>query len=581
VPESRMRALFGRRFYRQLWHLTRVYWTSSDAPAGAGLLGLAIAFEIGSVYGTVWLAEVQRQLFDAMQSKQAEAFFAAAALSLGLVLAFLVISTYRIYVRQVLEIRWRRWLTDYFLGRWMGSGAYYRMQIHEKETDNPDQRIAEDVRDYVASALGLSLSLLAAVVTLVWFLGMLWRLSGEWHFRFRGAEFEIPGLMVWVALLYSGASTWVTHRVGRRLVPINFDQQRYEADFRYCLVRFRENVEAVALSDGEEGERRSALGAFRHVVANWGRLIRAQRNLSLFTTGFSQANGLVPLLVAAPGFFLGRLSLGAVMQTNIAYGQVSSALTWFVNAYVEIARWRASVERLFSFSEAIEQTEAIADGIQFVRTAEPVLRLADLRVALPRGRLLLDGVNGAIAAGERVVVTGPSRSSKTTLFRVFAGIWPFGRGRVELPEKGKMLFLAQQPYLPIGTLRAAASYPSPEGAFPDERIREALQLLELGDFAGRLDESEHWEQHMSSDEQQRLALARVLIQEPDWIFLDEATSALDDAMEERVYELIEERLPRATVVSVPHRPGVEQFHQRRWTIVPHDGAATIEMTQAG
>ena len=572
------RPVFGRLFLRQLWRLTRLYWASADAWNGAGLLASAAVLELGVVYGNVRLADVQRQIFDAMQYRDVDSFFRALAVFFGLVLIFLVVAAYRIYFRQRLEIRWRQWLTDHYLGRWMESGAYYRMQLHERETDNPDQRIAEDVRDYVASALGLSLSLLSSLAALVSFLGILWSLSGEWHFRVGSSEFEVPGFMVWVALLYSGVSTWFTHRVGRHLVPINFEQQRFEADFRYTLVRFRENVEAVALSNGEEGERRSAVDSFRHVVGNWLRLIRAQRDLSLVTTGFGQANGVVPLLVAAPSFFLGRLTLGAVMQANIAYVQVSSALTWFVNAYVEIARWRASVERLLSFADAIDQGEEVARGIEVVQGAEGVIRLVNLRVELPSGRVLLDGVNGTIAAGDKVVVIGPSRSCKSTLVRVFAGIWPFGRGRVERPEKDLMLFVPQQPYLPIGTLRAAASYPAPEGAFSDDRIREALGLLDLGRFAERLDEREHWEQHMSSEEQQRLALARVLILEPDWIFLDEATSTLDEAVEERFYGLLEERLPRAAIVTVAHRPGVAQFHDKRWTIVPHDGAATIEVT---
>jgi putative ATP-binding cassette transporter len=577
VPESRIRALFGRRFFRHLWRLTRVYWVSPDAPTGGALLALAIAFELGVVYGNVLLARVQREMFDAMQDQQAAAFFRAVSLFLGVVLVFLFASAYRIYVRQILEIRWRRWLTDHYLRDWMQSGAYYRLQVHERETDNPDQRIAEDVRDYVASALGLSLSLLSAIATLVSFLGILWTLSGEWHFGLAGREFHIPGFMVWVALLYSGLSTWITHRVGRRLVPINFDQQRFEADFRYSLVRFRENAEAIAFSRGEEGARRTALGAFGHVVGNWLMLIRAQRNLSLVTTGLGQANGVVPFLVAAPAFFFGRLTWGAVMQANIAYGQVSSALTWFVNAYVEIARWRASLERLFSFTEAIEQTGEPERGIQFATTQDPAIRLVDLRVELPDGRMLLEGVNAAIAAGDRLVVQGPSRSCKSTIFRVLAGVWRFGLGRVELPEKGRMLFVPQRPYLPIGTLRAAIADPSPAEDFDDERVREVLRLMDLARLTERLDEVEHWEQHLSTEEQQRLALARVLLLEPDWIFLDEATSTLDEEVEERFYDLLEERLPHATVVSVAGRPGLMQFHDKRWTIAPRDGAATIEV----
>jgi vitamin B12/bleomycin/antimicrobial peptide transport system ATP-binding/permease protein len=344
-------------------------------------------------------------------------------------------------------------------------------------------------------------------------------------------------------------------------------------------VRFRENTEAVAFYRGEDGERLGAKSRFHRVVDNWLRLIRAQRNLALCTIGLGQTNSIVPLLVAAPGYFLGRLTLGDVIQTNIAYAQVSGALVWFVNAYQEIAHWRASVERLFSFSEAIDESHAeLAHnvGIDFEANPEPAIRLDDLRVELPNGRALLDGLNQSIAAGDKLLLTGPSGSGKSTLFRTLAGLWPFGHGRVEIPEKGKKLFLPQHPYLPMGTLRAAASYPSCEGTFSDERIEEVLRQVGLERFHGRLSEDAHWEQQMSGGEQQQLAFARVLLHRPDWVFLDEATAALDEATEERVYELLEDQLPDATVVSIAHRPGVAQYHRRRWTLVPRDGHMSIE-----
>jgi len=579
VPQVRTRGLFGRSFFRHLWHLTRVYWASPGGRVGGLLYATSIVFELCTVYGNVLLARAQRTVFDTIQTKEMLPFLHAVGLFVATGVGFVVVSTYRIYVRQNLEIRWRRWLTDHFLDCWMGSQAYYRMELRREHTDNPDQRIAEDVRDYVASALGLSLSLLSAVATLFSFVGILWTLSGEWMIKLGGREFQIPGFMMWVALVYAGLATWATHRVGRPLVPINFDQQRFEADFRYTLVRFRENVEAVAFYRGEEGERRGAKRRFHGVVDNWLRLIRAQRNLALCTTGLGQANGIVPLLVAAPGYFLGRLTLGDVIQTNIAYGQVSGALVWLVNAYQEIAHWRASVERLFSFTEAIEQTyEGLAHnvGIEFGTVAEPELRISGLRLELPNGRVLLEGVSQTIAKGDTILVTGPSGSGKSTLFRVLAGLWPFGQGRVELPEKGTRLFLPQHPYLPMGTLRAAACYPSVEGSFADDRIEEALRLVGLEAFGRRLDEEAHWEQQMSGGEQQLLAFARVLLHQPDWLFLDEATASLDEASEERVYELIEERLPHATVVSIAHRPGVAQYHTRRWTLVPRDGRTALE-----
>jgi putative ATP-binding cassette transporter len=498
---------------------------------------------------------------------------------LALALVFVLVAAYRIFVRQSLEIRWRRWLTDHYLTQWYRSQAYCHMELHRRVTDNPDQRISEDVRDYVASALGLSLSLLAAVATLLSFAGILWRLSGEWSFDVAGDEIRVPGLMMWVAIGYAILATWITHRVGRRLVPIQFDRQRFEADFRFGLARFRENAEAIALSRGEEAERQGAMARFQNVVGNWWQLIRAERNLTMLTGGIGQVNSLVPLLVAAPGFLAGHFKFGSVMQINIAYGQVSGALSWFVNAYREIALWRAKVERLCSFSAEIEATCGdleLRPGLHVARLRDGDLRLSGVQLARPDGRVLLDGATATIHPGDHVALLGPSGAGKRTLLRAIAGIWPFGRGRIEVPEQARTLFLPERPYLPLGTLRAAVSYPAPEGSFPDERIREALELLGLGSLAGRLDELAPWQQFLSGGEQQRLALARVLLQEPEWIFLDGATSSLDEATEKRVYDLLRERLPRSAVISIVDRPVVASYHERHWTLVPRGAAMALQ-----
>jgi putative ATP-binding cassette transporter len=494
------------------------------------------------------------------------------------VMLFVVVSVYRIYVRQALEIRWRNWLTDHLLELWVSPQACCQMELLRGEADNPDQRIAEDARNYVASALGLSLSLLSALATLVSFAGLLWTLSGDWQMRLAGKEFHIPGFMMWVAIAYAAIASWITHRVGRRLVPINFDRLRLEADFRFGLVRFRENAEAVGLAGGTDRERMRAHERFLSVVGNWWDLIRAQRNLALFTTSIGQLNGAVPLLVAAPGYFIGRLTLGAVAQTGIAYGQVSGALVWFVNAYQEIAQWRASIERLLTFTDAIDTTRARLlrpGGLRVEEGADDSLRIQGLHLELPNGRALLDGGDATIAPGDRVVVVGPSGAGQTTLLRAIAGHWPFGRGHIELPAHARTMFLPQQPYLPIATLRAAISYPSPEGAFPDEKIREVLRVLGLDYLVERLDETDHWEKVLSGGEQERLALARVLLHEPDWVFLDDATAALDEETEGRAYQILEQRLPRATLVSIAHRPAVARYHGRRWTLVPQPGGPAL------
>jgi len=578
VPQTRHTGHFDTRFVRHLVGLTRIYWTSPAARTGVPLLALCVAMELGLVYANVRLAWANSRVFDAVQNKQWPEFLRAIEIFLGVALVVVLIATYRIYFRNILQIRWREFLTDYFVGRWMGPYAYGHRELHHGETDNPDQRISQDIQSYVASALGLSLSLLSAVATLVSFAGMLWTLSGTWPLRIGEHEFWIPGLMMWVAIGYALVSMYLTHWVGHPLVGINFDRLRFEADFRYSLVRFRDHIEAVALARGQAVERRSAMGRFNEVIGNWWELITKQRNLTLLTSGIGQANGLVPLLVAAPAFFAGRMTLGGVTQTGIAYGQVSGALSWFVDAYQEIAAWRASIERLATFRELLDDTRTEIERPDTIRVepiADEALRLVDLSLARPDGTVLAAGLNATVTGGDRVAVLGPPGGVKTTLFRAIAGIWPFGHGHIELATSARAHFLASQPYLPLGTLRDAVSYPAHAGTFPDAAICEVLELFDLHALADRLDKVEQWDQQLSGDEQQRLMFARAVLHAPTWLVTDDATAALDEAAERRVYEMLERRLPQATVVSITNRPSVAQYHRRKWVLKQdaHEGVS--------
>lgn len=525
------------------------------------------------------MADAERRILDAIDERASGPFFAAIGIFLVVTFLYLLSSAYRIYVRQALEIRWRRALTADYVERWVGPHAYVQPELHHEKMDNPDQRIQEDVRDFVASALGLSLSLLAAVTTLVMFGGLLWNLSARFPIPAPDDHVHVAGSLLWIAVGYGLVSMWLTHLVGRRLVPINFDRLRFEADFRYGLTRFRDHAVAVALSRGEEVERRGAAERFAQVVRNWWQLIRAQRDVTILTGAIGQANNVVPVLVAAPAYFAGAISLGTIIQIRIAYGQVSGALAWFVFAYQEIARWRANVERLATFTEVMDATDRRFEegGIRVEPVADGVLRLEDLRLEEPNGRVLLDSATAAVAAGGRLAITGPSGTGKTLLLRAIAGIWPFGAGRIEVPVGARMMFVPQWPYMPMGTLRAAAAYPAPESTFPDDRVREALALLGLERLRDSLDETAPWDQILSPHEQQRLALVRVLLHAPDWLFLDKATSALDEAREEQAYALLAEKLPGTTIVSIAHRPGVEHLHTARWRLAPREGRVVLEV----
>lgn len=578
---ERRSAVFGRAFARALWQLLRIYWTAPAARWGALLLAGAIGLELGLVFGNVLLSDGQRRVFDALEARSAADFAVAVSFFVGATGFTVLAATFRIYLRQALEIHWRQHLTTDFVARWVGPSAFWQHELHEGKVDNPDQRIAEDIRDFVASALGLSLSLLSAFVTLASFGGILWTLSGRWPLHIGGSEYHVPGLMMWVAIGSAIVAMWGTHMVGRRLVPINFDRLRCEADFRYGLVRFRDHAEAVVIARGEAVEQRSLGERFRCVVNNYWELIRAQRNLSLLTQSIGHANGILPLLIAAPAYFAGSLTLGMVAQVRVAYAEVAGALTWFVNAYQEIARWRANIERLDAFCEVMATTAAevapARAGVRVDPVAAPALRLTDLRLDAPNGRVLMAASSGAVRPGERVAILGPAGAGKTILFRAMAGMWPFGAGRIEVPAAERSLFLPQRPYLPIGTLRAAVSYPAPVDAFPHERLCEVLGVLGLSHLEDHLDEEQNWEQRLSSAEQQRLGLARIFVHRPDWLFLDEVTSALDEAGERRVYELLAERLPNVTMVAVTQRPIALRHFPRRWFLEPADhGPAALQ-----
>jgi putative ATP-binding cassette transporter len=557
-------------FLRDAWALARPYWSSEDRWKARGLLAVVVALNLSLVGMTVLLTYWQRAFYNALEAKDQEAFVALLFTwhrtedegflpSFALVAAaYILIAVYQLYLRQALQIRWRRWLTEVYLAQWLEQRAYYRMALTDPETDNPDQRIAEDARLFVDYTLTLGLGLMNSVVTLFSFIIVLWSLSGPLVVL----GIDIPGYMVWVALIYAALGTWLAHLIGRPLIALNFTQQKVEADFRYALVRFRENVEGIALHGGEADEKRGLTQRFRALMENWWGIMTATKRLTFFTAGYTQVAIVFPIVVAAPGYFAGRFPLGGLIQTSSAFGQVQGALSWFVDNYRELTEWRATVERLTGFSRAVAAAHRAEGGPTTAAGSTASLSIRDVTLGLPDGRLLIEHGNAEVAPGESVVITGASGSGKSTLFRAIADIWPFGSGRIELPTTGRVLFLPQRPYIPLGSLKRAVCYPENEADFSDEAVVEALEAAELGHVVPRLHEADAWDRRLSGGEQQRLALARALLLKPDWLFLDEATASLDPGAEERLYARLKERLPGTALVSIAHRPAVAQFHDR-------------------
>ncbi len=570
-------------FLRDAWRLALPYFRSEERWPARGLLASVVVLNLLLVAINVQLSYWSRAFYDALQAKDLTAFWELLLLwrsdeksftpgFCGLAGLYVVLAIYRTYLSQWLRLNWRRWLTTRLLADWLAERAYWRIALTADAgsgygTDNPDQRIADDLRDFTDDSLSLSLGLLSSLVTLFSFITILWTLSGPVELL----GIDIPGYMVWICLLYAAAGTALSHLIGRPLAALNFRQQRVEADFRFGLARLRENLEGIALYGGEAQEREQAQGRFAAVVGNFRQIMDRTKLLNAFTAGFDQIAVIFPLVVAAPRYFAGQIALGAMMQTTSSFRSVESAMAYFVHAYSSLASWRATVERLAAFRAAIEAARAMPPGVSVVHEGGPDYALRDVTLKLPDGRVLLADQSLTMAGGEWLAVGGRSGTGKSTVLRALAGLWPFGSGWVGTPS-GRSLFLPQRPYLPLGTLRHAVSYPEGVDAYLDHEVRDVLRACGLVHLEDALDLEQPWGQRLSGGEQQRLAIARAILARPDWLFLDEATASLDPQSEAELYALLRSRLPGTTIVSIAHRPSVAALHARRLTLI--DGRLT-------
>ncbi len=512
---------------------------------------------------SVRLSFFNRDWFNAIQNKDEAAFWSLLfTVFLFWAVIYVTSAIIEYVVQSVLMIRWRRWLTARYVGDWLDDGTHYRMALAGAGADNPDQRIAEDINEFVTRTYGFSITLLSQVSSLVSFSIILWLNSS--NFAIPGTDIMVPGFLFWVALIYAAIGTFITHWIGRQLIPLNFAQQRYEADFRFSLARLREYAEQVALLDGEKTEKKLLMGRFGEVIRNFLQIVSLRKKLMAFTAGYNQISVIIPYVVAAPFYFAGKVQFGILTQTAGAFGRVEGALSFFVDSYVSLAAYKAVIDRLVSFDSAIARGRALGSvppRIERNGSSNGAIALEGLSLSLPNGQPLVKA-DLDFRPGETALITGPSGSGKSTMLRAVAGIWPFGQGDVAVPHEARVMLLPQRPYLPIGTLRAAVAYPEAEGHYTDAELAAALNAVGLPRLAETLDEEAVWAQRLSGGEQQRVAMARALLLKPDWLFLDEATSALDEPSEQALYAVLKEKLPDSTLVSIGHRSTLNAIHTR-------------------
>jgi putative ATP-binding cassette transporter len=537
--------------------------TAPERWIGMGLLAVIMLINLGQVALSVRLNFWNREWFDSIQNKNEPEFWRLLVMVWAPLVAVWIVSNIFEYVLEsVFKVRWRTWMTERLTARWLDRGTHYRLNLFGNGVDNPDQRIQEDIRKYIETTYSLSITLISQISRLISFSVILWGLSEV--LTLPGSETKIPGLLLWLAIVYAAVGTLVTHFIGRRLIPLFFLQERYEANFRFGLARLREFSEPIALLNGEPTEQKRLSGLFGQYVENFYRIVHVRKWLNAFVSFYGMLNSVAPYVIVAPFYFAGKVTLGAMTQTASAFASVDAALSFFIDRYAQLADYKAVVDRLNGFDEIIDKALAAAATSRIDRTDGPSrdLVLPDLDLTLPSGADLASVRGLSLRSGARTLITGPSGSGKSTLFRAIAGIWPFGRGRVELP-KATIMVLPQRPYLPMGTLRSAVSYPLAEGVYSDEALRTALDEVRLPHLKSRLDEEAHWTQVLSGGEQQRLAIARALLAKPDWLLMDESTSALDEPLEAEMYGDLRRLLPETTVVSVGHRSSLIAFHDQR------------------
>ena len=550
-----------RQFFKDVWYLTKSYWQSEEKKKAFWLLTCIIALTLGIVFMLVQLNTWNNSFYSALQNYDAEKISSELIHFSWLAAIYIILAVYSYYLQQTLILHWRRWLTTRFIDIWLQNKTYYNLQMFGKDTDNPDQRISEDVRQFVEMTLSFAIGILKSLCTFISFVFILYQLSGPMSFSFMGKTWTIHGYMLWASLFYSVLGTYITHVVGRKLVKLNFIQQRYEADFRFSMIRLRESAESVAFYRGEAQEGRVFKNRFKLLLDNFWQLVNKQKQLVFLNSGYSQIAIIFPFVVAMNRYLAKEVSLGGLMQVASAFGRVQDSLSYFVDMYSSIAQWQAVVMRLTYFGRHMHEVSQQAEQFHVERFAtSEAVSVEQMQVNLPDDTALLQDINFTLQPGRNVLIKGVSGSGKSTLLRALAGIWPFVTGKINLPKTEELMFIPQKPYIPLGSLREALLYPGKK-PLSDEELLYLLDLCQIGYLRDKLDLVADWSHVLSVGEQQRLAFVRAHIQEPKWLFLDEATSALDEDTEAEMYALLAERLTQTTLVSIGHRSTLNKYHE--------------------
>lgn len=544
--------------------LAKGYWTSEKKWQGIGILSVVIVLNLLSVFLTVLINDWYKEFWDVLQSYQFDQFWYLVGKFSLIALIYISIGVYSVYLQQMLQIKWREWMTDRYLAQWLKNKAYYRLKLAGNDMDNPDQRISEDINQFVALTLSLSIGMLRQLISLVAFVVILWNLSGIITVPVGSYEFTIYGYMVWISLIYSIAGTYLTHKVGRLLINLNFEQQKYEADFRFSMMRVRENAESIAFYRGEKPELVGFSQRFRAVIKNFRDIMTRTKILNAFTVGYGQLAIIIPIFMAAPRWFAMEVQVGWIMQLLNAFGKVQEAMSYLVDSYASIAQWCSVIRRLEGFDRHIDEAVTLKSNVDFVRAAD--VKLDNVNVYLPNGEVLVKNCSFDMSGKKSLLIMGHSGAGKSTMLRTLAGIWPYAEGKITLPQEDRFLFLPQRPYLPLGSLRRAICYPLVEDKSLDDKLKEILMICQLGKLADKLDSVDDWSRILSLGEQQRLAFARILLYRPDYVFLDEATSAVDEDLEQYLYAVLTKYLPDLKIVSVGHRLTLVKRHEYKLTL---------------